>query len=200
MSAQLYFVYDSHCPWSYATTSLVNAIKQSFSDIEINIWHCGHYNGSDSAGQQQVETVAKQSTAIFGQQYIRYANGAQNATLTANLMAWLSNKQPDKALDVLNALQHAHFVQGNALGCKSDFDSIVEQFKLSPPAKVFKEQLSKDAEFVISDVGELQELIGTTAFPALLLLVGDKAVLLNHFLYLETPTAIVEAVKLELAE
>jgi hypothetical protein len=65
---------------------------------------------------------------------------------------------------------------------------------------VFKEKLSKDAEFVISDVGELQELIGTTAFPALLLLVDEKAVLLNHFLYLENPKAIVEAIILELTE
>jgi len=199
MSAQLYFVFDSHCPWSYASTSLVNAIAKSYPDIDITMWHCAHYDGSDGAGLKQAEAVSDQSTVAFGNAYLRHANQAQDATLTANLMAWLGNKQPEKTLSVLNALQHAHFVDGNTLSQPDDFAEIVDTFKLSPPAKVFKQQLSKDAANVMNDVGELQEHIGTTAFPALLLLVEDKAVLLNHSLYLENPAAIVEAVRLELS-
>ena len=198
MSAQLYFVYDSHCPWSYASTSLVNAIAKAYPEFTINLWHCGHYDGTDSAGLQQAEAVVDQSTVKFGKAYISQANKPQDSTLSANLMAWMISKQPANALAVLNALQHAHFIEGNPLRDQQDFAAIIEQFKLSPPTKVFKDSISKDADHVLSEVAELQEHIGTTASAALFLLTEDKAVLLNHELYLEKPTAIVEAVQLEL--
>lgn len=198
MTPELFFIYDSHCPWSYATTPLVNSLKAAYPDMLIHLWHCAHYDGSDSAGHEQVAAVSKQSGVKFGKEHIRYADSPKNAIITANLMAWLQNKQPQKALAVLNALQKAHFIEGNPLGCKHDFIQTIEQLKLSPPNKVFNEQLSNEAEYLLSDLGEMQQFIETTAFPALLLLAGDKVVLLNHSLYLDQPDAIVEAVKQEL--
>lgn len=198
MTPELYFIYDSHCPWSYASTPLVNALEKAYPEMMIHIWHCAHYNGSDSAGFQQVDSASKKSTVKFGQEHIRFADSPKNSTITANLMAWLENKQSEKALAVLNALQKAHFVEGNPLGCKHDFLPIIEQFKLSPPNKVFKDELSDAAEYTLSDIAEIRELIGTNAFPVLLLSVGDNAVLLNHSLYLAKPDAIIAAVKQEL--
>jgi protein-disulfide isomerase-like protein with CxxC motif len=198
MSAELFFIYDSHCPWSYATTPLVNALEQAFPEIEIHLSHCAHYVGKDSAGHEQMDSAAKQSVVKFGREYVRFVDSPKNSTLVANFMAWLQHKQAEKALSVLNALQKAHFVEGNPFTNKHDFNQIVEQFKLSPPNKIFKDELSNEAEYCLSDIGEIQEFIGTNAFPALLLTVGEKAVLLNHYLYLEKPEAIVEAVQLEL--
>lgn len=198
MTPELYFIYDSHCPWSYATTPLVNALEKAYPEMMIHLCHCAHYDGSDCAGYQQVDAVSKKSTVKFSQDHIRFADSPKNSTITANLMAWLQNKQPEKALPVLNALQTAHFIDGNPLGCKHDFTPIIEQFKLSPPNKVFKEELSEAAEYTLSDIAEIRELIGTNAFPVLLLSVGDSAVLLNHALYLTKPQAIIAAVKQEL--
>ena len=183
MSFELFFIYDSHCPWSYATTPLVNALREAYPEMDINLLHCAHYNVSDCPGQEQVDAVRDTSKVKFGRDHLRYANSPKNSTLIANVMTWMQSKQPAKALDVLNAIQRAHFVEGNPLGCKHDLVNIIEQQKLSPPNKVFKDELSSDAQFVVTDIEEMQEFMGTTAFPALLLITGEKGVLLNHQLY-----------------
>jgi len=59
-------------------------------------------------------------------------------------------------------------------------------------------KLTKDAEFAIHDIFEIQEIIGTQAIPAMLLACNENLVLLNHNLYLESPESIIDAVKLEL--
>lgn len=198
MIPELYFIYDSHCPWSYASMPLVNALSEAYPEIMINAWHCAYYSGSDCVGQQQMDAVAKHSRVKFGQQYKRFVDSPKNSTMTANLMAWLQEKQPEKVLAVLDALQKAHFIDANPFGCKHDFTAIIELFKLSPPNKLFRTELSHEAEYCVADIAELQDFIGTTAFPALLLTVDDKAILLDHSLYLGKPESIVAAVKKEL--
>ncbi len=195
---ELFFLYDSHCPWSYASTPILNALHEEYPDMAIHLWHCAHYDGRDSAGLDQVNAVKVQSNVKFSKDYIQSANSPKNGIMMANLMAWIEEKQPAKSLDVLNALQKEHFTNGNALMSKSDFEPVISQFKLSPPGKVFKSELSKDAQYALVDIEELQELIQTTAFPAMVLIVNDNAVLLQHSLYLERPQKIVEAVALEL--
>ncbi|RTR37616.1 protein-disulfide isomerase [Shewanella canadensis] len=199
MTSDLYFIYDSHCPWSYAATPVVNALSEAYPEMNIHLLHCTHFNGSDSAGQEQVDAVLKLSAVKFGREHIRYVNSPKNAIKTANLMAWMQNKQPDKMLPVLNALQKAHFIEGNPLNSKHDFTHILEQFKLSPSNKVFRDELSSDAEYVLEDISEIQEMIGTMAFPVLLLSTEDKGVFIDHSLYLGQPQDVVEAVKQELS-
>lgn len=198
MTPELYFIYDSHCPWSYAATAQVNAIAKAYPEMILHIWHCAHFEGADSAGFKQVDAVTKQSLVKFGKDHLRYVDSPKNSIVTANLMAWLQNKQPEKSLLVLNALQQEHFVEGNPLGSKHDFNQIINDLKLSPPNKVFKDELTKEAEYSLSDIQELQEFMGTSSFPAILLTVADKAVLLNHALYLNKPDGIVKAVQKEL--
>ena len=199
MTSDLYFIYDSHCPWSYAATPVVNALSEAYPEMNIHTMHCAHFNGSDSAGQEQVDAVLKLSAVKFGREHIRYVNSPKNAIKTANLMAWMQNKQPNKMLPVLNALQKAHFLEGNPLDCKHDFTNILEQFKLSPSNKVFRDELSSEAEYILEDIAEIQEMIGTRAFPVLLLSTEDKGVFIDHSLYLGQPQAAVEAVKQELS-
>ena len=200
MQPELYFIYDSHCPWSYATTPLVNALSESFPEMEIHNWHCGHYIGSDAPGFLQIKEVEKQSNQTFGEEHIRFADSPKKSTLCANFMTWLQSKQPEKVLPVLNALQIEHFVEGNPFGCKNDFSTLISQFKLSPSNKVFKDEFSNEALYQQSDIKELQEFMGTTAFPAVLLTFGDNAVLLDHARYLSKPQALVKEVKKILAQ
>ncbi|WP_299794661.1 protein-disulfide isomerase [uncultured Shewanella sp.] len=198
MNTDLYFIYDSHCPWSYAATLLVNALSDAFPEMKIHMLHCAHFNGTDSAGQEQVDAVGKLSGVKFGREHLRYVNSPKNATKTANLMAWMQNKQADKMLPVLNALQKAHFIDGNPLACKHDFTRLLEQYKLSPSNKVFRDELSSDAESILAGIAEIQEMIGTTAFPVLLLSTDERGIFIDHSLYLDKPLAVVEAVQKEL--
>ena len=200
MNSELFFIYDSHCPWSYATTQLVNEIAKVYPDMPMHLWHCAHYNGSDSAGANAANIVAQQSVAKFDDSYTRFADSPQDATMTANFMAWMQNKNATQSLDVLTAIQNEHFCDGNAFNNKDDFDGVLSQFNLSPPKKVFKSELSKEAQYVLGDIAEIQEIIDTTAFPAVLLAVNERLVLLNHNLYLTKPDAIVEAVALEMKQ
>ena len=196
MSNELYFIYDSHCPWSYAALPLVNQIEKTFPDMTIHLWHCAHYDGADSAGFGQIKAAEKTSTVTFSKEHLRFADSPKDATISANIMAWLNTREPKKVLPFLNALQETHFVDGFPMATKRDFAGIAEQFKLSMPNKVFKEELSEDAQQQLSDIAEVQDFMGTTAFPAMLLISGDEATLLNHAQYLKKPREIVDAVEM----
>jgi len=167
MSSELYFIYDSHCPWSYAATPLVVALDEAFPEMEVHAWHCANYDGGNSVGFNTIKEVEKVSDVSFSQEYMRFVDSPKNSIISANLLTWIATKQSDKLLPVLQAMQYEHFVEGNSLGIKIDFNELAEDLKLSIPNKVFKEELSKDATFVLSDISDLQEFMGTSAFPAL---------------------------------
>ncbi|MEL0660934.1 protein-disulfide isomerase [Psychromonas arctica] len=200
MSSELYFIYDSHCPWSYAATPLVVALDDAFPEMEVHAWHCANYDGGNSVGFNTIKSVEKESDVPFSQEYVRFADSPKNSVISANLLAWISTKQSDKLLPVLQALQHAHFVEGNSLGKKIDFTELADDLKLSIPNKVFKEELSKDALYVLSDINDLQGFMGTVSFPALLLVHNDNAVLLNHAQYIGDPASIVADVEKQLQD
>lgn len=200
MSSELYFIYDSHCPWSYAATPLVIALDDAFPEMEVHAWHCANYDGGSSVGFNTIKAVEKESDVPFSQEYVRFADSPKNSVISANLLAWISTKQSDKLLPVLQALQHAHFVEGNSLGKKIDFTELAEDLKLSIPNKVFKEELSKDAMYVLSDINDLQGFMGTVSFPALLLVHNDNAVLLNHAQYIGDPQSIIADVEKQLQD
>lgn len=201
MSAELFFIYDSHCPWSYATTTLVNEIATAFPEIELHLWHSARYEGDDHVKFDTINAVKAESNLHFSDRYIKQLTQAKDSTVAANLMAWANNKIPQLSLSLLNAIQEQHFEQGLELTNADDFDSIVADFKLSPPQKVFnKDKLAKESEINLHDIFELQEVIGTNAIPALLLAIDENLILLNHHLYLSDPKSIVDAVKLELKD
>lgn len=199
MNTELYFIYDSHCPWSYAATPLVNALQAAYPEMKVNLLHSAHYIGKDSAGEEQMQAAARISGLKFGRDHIRYANSPKSSIKTANFMAWLQDKQADKQLAVLNALQRAHFIEGSPLDNKHDFTAIVETFKLSPSNKVFKDELSMDAEYALDGIEEIQQVIGTTGFPVLVMTLDDNAIFIDHSKYLSSPHAVVAAVEKEIA-
>ncbi|MGB0833007.1 MAG: protein-disulfide isomerase [Psychrobium sp.] len=198
MNSQLYFVYDSHCPWSYACLPLIKAIATSDLAIDIHFMHAAHYNGSDGPAKAQLKTVIADSNISFGAEYSAQVSQSKDATFMANTMAWLVNKQPKQALAALSALMEEHFQHNKSLANKAELTATLESLKLSPPVKIFKDKLSADAMQIVEDVNEIQELIGMRSFPIMLLAMGDNAVLLDHSHYLKHPDKIVEAIKLEL--
>lgn len=203
VAAQLFFLYDSHCPWSYVATKLVNEISIAFPEITLNLWHSAYFDGkSDTSTQNkmnEIKEVEKLADITFSNQYQDLLKQNKNSILVANLMTWAEHKTPNLALSLLNALQKAHFEQGNKIDCQEALEDIISDLKLSPPAKVFKgDKLSKDALMQLEEIYSLQEIINTEAIPALLLAVDDQLILLNHNFYLAQPSAIVEAVQIEL--
>jgi len=204
MNAELLFIYDTHCPWSYAATALINEINQHLPNIKINYWHNAvfsqaEYGETNNITNEQLESVEQASTVTFSEDYIKSLSAPQDSTLAANLLAWTNHKATNKTLPLLNALQKAHFQQGIALTNVEQIQAIIDDLKLSPPTKALKnDKLSKDAEFDLHEIFAIQDIINTKAIPALLLVHGDNLILLNHNLYLPTPNAIVEAIKLEL--
>ena len=203
VSAQLFFLYDSHCPWSYVATKLVNEIHTAFPQITLNLWHTAFFDGktNESTGSKknEIKEVERLANIQFSQNYLQLLPESKSSILSANLMTWAQSKTPDLALPLLNLLQQAHFEQGIHLTSATDFDATINTLKLSPPAKVFKhDKLSKDAMMQLEEIFSLQEIINTQAIPALLLAIEDQLILLNHNFYLSQPKAIVEAVQLEL--
>ena len=202
-SAELFFLYDTHCPWSYVATPLVNEIHKAFPDITLHLWHSaffdGENNSSINAREYELKEVETLAGIHFSAKYQAMLKQNKNSILSANLMTWALHKTPNLALALLNTIQKSHFEQGNPLSSQPDFNEIIALLKLSPPAKVFKsDKLSKDTLVQLEEVFSLQEIINTEAIPALLLAVDDQLILLNHNFYLTQPSAIVDAVQLEL--
>ncbi len=200
-SAQLFFLYDNHCPWSYVVTPLVNEITAAFPDLELHLLHAAYFDGkSDSSitsKKAEIAQVEELANKRFSNNYKELLSQNANSTISANLMTWAQHKTPDLALPLLNALQNAHFELGNKLAEQSDFDEVIATLKMSPPAKIFKDKLSKDTLMQLEEIFSLQEIINTEAIPALLLAIDDKLILLNHNFYLTEPKAIIDAVQLE---
>ena len=200
-SAQLFYIYDTHCPWSYATLPLVNEIMSEYPEFPLNLLHCARYEGDENISKQTIESVEDDSSITFSEAYLSQLKQAKDSTLTANVMSWVANKVPHIGLPLLNALSQAHFEQKNELQSFDDISDIINEFKLSPPNKVFSiEKLTKDADISLHSIEEFQEIMGTKAIPAILLAIDEKLILLNHNLYLKHPKAIVDAVKLELED
>lgn len=202
MAAELFFIYDSHCPWSYAATPLVNAVNQALPEVALNLWHCAYFSDADGENiitKQQIAQVKELSSVNFSPDYMSKLTQGKDSTLCANLMTWAVGKTPQQALALLNALQAAHFSAGNDLSEQADLNDIIDEFKLSVPAKVInKTKLTTDAAAQVHEIYALQDIIGTQAIPALLLAIDDELILLNHNFYLEDPNTIVDAIKLEL--
>jgi len=202
MAAELFFIYDSHCPWSYAATPLVNAVHQSLPEVTLNLWHSAYFSDADSNNgitKQQIVQVKELSMVNFSPDYMKILSNKKDSTLCANLMTWAAEKTPQQALALLNTLQTEHFSKGNELSEQANLNDIVDEFKLSVPAKVFnKTKLTSDAAAQVHEIYALQEIIGTQAIPALLLAINDDLILLNHNLYLQDPNTIIDAIKLEL--
>jgi putative protein-disulfide isomerase len=198
-NAELFYIYDSHCPWSYASAVLVGKVLSAFPNITLRAMHIGYYDGDNKVSATTLADVGEFSQVVFGANYLDTLNYTKDSTLAANLMAWVQNKSAKSAFELLTKLQHAHFVLGNELTDKDSVSEIIDELKLSPPAKCLQSnKLTKDAEFAIHDIIEVQEIIGTQAIPAMLLACNESLVLLNHNLYLENPEAIIEAVNIEL--
>ena len=148
-SVQLFFLYDSHCPWSFATTPLVNEIHKAYPQITLHLWHSAFFSSLNEAEtpieEQEILDVEQLANIHFSSAYRQMLNQGRDSTLAANIMTWAQLKAPSLALPLLNALQEAHFCQGNSLQSKDDLENIIAELKLSPPAKIFKsDKLSKD--------------------------------------------------------
>ena len=201
MSTELFFIYDTHCPWSFATTALVKEIAKTCPNISINLWHCAHYEGDEKVSRATIDAVEDDAGIEFSHKYLKNISIDKDSTLSANLLGWVSQKVPHLALDLMLAIQKQHFEQGTAFTHESDFQQIIEDLKLSPPAKVFKAgKMATEAEFILQEINEFQDIIGTKAIPALLIAHNENLTLLNHNLYLLEPTAIVEAIELEITK
>jgi protein-disulfide isomerase-like protein with CxxC motif len=199
MNAELFFIYDSHCPWSYAATQLVNEVEKSLPDIKIHFWHGAYFEGDEGVSNKQLASVQQMTNLSFAKSYEIQCEKPKDSTLAANVLAWADQKAPHSTLALLNAMQQAHFLQGKTLTEKNYVEAICTQLKLSPPTKALTtEKLTKDAEHNIHEIFEMQDIIGTKAIPALLLAVNDNLILLNHSLYLLEPKAIVDAISAEL--
>jgi protein-disulfide isomerase-like protein with CxxC motif len=197
--AQLYFIYDCLCPWSYATTPLINEVNEKLAGkVEIVLLNSAYFGGTDSPDKKQLAQVKELSTVTFSEQYVNSLAQEMDSTLSANVMAWVSKKEPKYAIELLNNFQELVFQQGKSLNLETVTNQLAEH-KLFAPAKSLKDdKLTKDAQFDLGEIEEIQNLIGTNAIPALLLTIGDDLILLNHNLYLSAPSAIVEAINLEL--
>ena len=201
MHAELFFIYDSHCPWSYAATQLVNEIATAYPKMKIHFWHGAYFEGDDGINTKQTLAVSQMSNIRFSDKYRDIQTLPKDSTLAANVLAWADQKAPHACLALLNAIQAAHFQQGLAIESSDDLTAITQALKLSPPAKALTlEKLTKDAEHNVHEIFEMQDIIGTKAIPALLLAVNDNLTLLDHSVYLNDPKAINEAISAEMSK
>ena len=137
MHPELYFIYDSHCPWSYAATPLVNALSENFPELEIHHWHCAHYDGSDSPGFLQIKEVEKGAGIGYNWKYV-----SPKKMKIAVVPVGYADIIPRSASDKLNV--YINGTRRKILGTISMDQIIVES---NDNDKALKEQLEQIKEF-----------------------------------------------------
>ena len=48
-NVELFFLYDSHCPWSYAATPLINEINKAYPQINLQLWQSAFFSSLNEA-------------------------------------------------------------------------------------------------------------------------------------------------------
>ena len=86
--AQLFFLFDSHCPWSYVATRLINEINNAFPDITLNLWHTAFFDGKSNESAKvrlaEIKEVEKLADIDFSNKYHNIIDTDKNSILSAN--------------------------------------------------------------------------------------------------------------------
>lgn len=206
MQKTLHYLFDPLCGWCYGAMPAVSGVLQT-PGIAVNLLPSGLFSGEGArpmddnfaayawSNDQRIKCLTGQR---FTEQYRRrvlgnpqrlFDSGPATVALTA-----VSLTAPAKELEALNALQHAHYVEGSDVTSLATLAAILGALDLKEAAALLA---NPDADLLSSNsarVGRARALmreIGVRGVPTLIIECGAKRQVLNRTAAYSNPHALI---------
>nr|WP_306464680.1 DsbA family protein [Providencia stuartii] len=176
----LHYIYDPLCGWCYGASPLIE-IANSHPDIVLELHGGGMLAGASRLHmdnqfrehiKQSDKRIAAMTGQIFGDDYLKMLDEPNLVLDSAPpLQAILASEKQQKALAMLKAVQHAHYVSGRHISNPNVLLAIAQEIGLDSEQYQFDyaEQGGNNLEHHIHYSRQLLTQSGSSGFPTLLI-------------------------------
>jgi len=192
MSATLHFIYDPLCGWCYCVEPLVRA-AEAVEGLEIRLHGGGLWPEPTRLPAQTrayIREADGRAAAISGQPYGQpYLEGLlddptltlESRPTTAAVLA-AESLEPGKGLEMLRAIQHAHYERGLKVVEADVLRQLATEIGLD--AAAFDAAIGEvGVDTHITNSRRFMQQIGAGGFPAFVLQIGDQWYAVPHQQY-----------------
>lgn len=176
----LHYIYDPLCGWCYGASPLIE-IASNHPDIIVELHGGGMLAGASRLHmntqfrehiKQSDNRIAAMTGQIFGDAYLKMLNEADLVLDSAPpLLAILAAEKQHKALNMLKACQHAHYVDGRHISDPQIIAEIANEIGLN--SQQFQQDYAQlDEDALEEHIGCSRQLLaqsGSSGFPTLLI-------------------------------
>lgn len=207
----LHVIYDPLCGWCYAAEPLLQAVADAWPELPRQ-WHAGglftatRLPAAKRAMIRQADARIGQLTGqVFGAPYLEGLLADEQTVydslppITAILAA--QHLRADRTWAMLQAIQHAHYVQGRRVVEPAVLADLAATLGLDPAAFATAFQaLAGDATARhIQQTRQLMRQVGAQGFPALVLQQGERWQRLPHEQHYGSPAGFTASLAATLA-
>lgn len=192
----LHYIFDPLCGWCYAAAPLIKAARQ-VSSLQIALHAGGLWTGNNvkkitpelrdyvMANDKRISQLTGQP---FGDEYFDGLLQQDDAVLDSEppIVAILAVEAINhRGLDMLDAIQNAHFVQGRQVSTFAVLSELANDLEIDPIAfdRAYQEQLSHAYVAHLHATHNLMSLNEVHGFPSMLIESDEQWLLLNHQVY-----------------
>ncbi|WP_381803727.1 DsbA family protein [Streptomyces niveus] len=182
---KLVYVFDAYCGWSHGFTATLREITTRHPDLPVEVVSGGLFTGGRRVPirdfgyvQGANAQIAEQTGAEFGEAYEQLiADGSfvMDSEAAARGVAAVRQVAPDRATELVTALQHAFYVDGLSLSEAATYRSVAQAAGLDADAVVAAFEASEAQTAARADFRRAAQL-GVSGFPTLLAVDGDHVV------------------------
>ena len=177
-TTSLTYVFDAYCGWCHGFGPALREFVAARADrIEVKVISGGLFLGGNRAplgAMPHVEQANRRITdltgATFGDGYRRLAEDGSfvmDSEAAAIGFAALRSEDPERALVLAGAMQHAFYVDGRSLSDASTYVEIAETNGLDADAVLARRDSADAAASAAADFARARDL-GASSFPTLL--------------------------------
>ncbi|MDP4510683.1 DsbA family protein [Nonomuraea turcica] len=184
---KLVYVFDAYCGWSHGFSRTLREVAAKHPDLPVEVLSGGLFTGARRVPIREFGYVKGANAKIneltgaeFGEGYERLiADGSfvMDSEAAARGMAALRQNAPERAAELAVALQHAFYVDGQSLSEPATYRQVAEEARLDAGAVIAAFRSPAAQAAAEADFHRTAEL-GVDAFPTLLAVDGDRAVVL----------------------
>jgi putative protein-disulfide isomerase len=184
---RLVYVFDAYCGWSHGFSGTLLEVAARHPELPVEVVSGGLFTGTRRVPIREFghvqganAAISKVTGAEFGdayQQLVADGSFVMDSEAAARGFAALRDAAPDRAVELVVALQRAFYLDGHSLSTPDTYRKVAEAAELSDATAdavvvAFQSPTAEHADFL-----RAAEL-GVTGFPTLLAVDGDTTAVL----------------------
>lgn len=190
---ELHYIFDPLCGWCYGASRLVRALAQSLpAQVPLRLWPGALFPepvqleaGMRAHIVQADRRIAQLTGVEFGQAYLeRVGNPANAVTLwSVPVIAAIAAAPEERRLDLLHAMQRAHYVEGRDLSDGATLAAVARETGLDGAAFDARMREPAHAQAASQWIGRARALMARTGaggFPAFMVEKDAKMMMVDH--------------------